>query len=173
MAFPLASRAASTEIQLGLGPTAYASTWRGDYGAGGTLRLGMRFAHVVGFDFQAWESMASVDTRLNTGLSLGVRGTLPLRAVHPYVRAFLIHQHEEGLVSAQHNPVGILAGIGSGIRHRAGAGGSLGVEIPARQINKRTTITFFTQVNATWLGNDLGPALYLGLDLGVGMDFLL
>ncbi len=167
------ARAASTEIQLGVGPSAYASTWRCDYGAGGTLRLGMRFAHVLGFDFQAWESLASVDTRLNTGLSLGVRGTLPLRAARPYVRAFVIHQHEEGIVSAQNSPLGILAGVGAGIRHRAGAGGSLGVEIPVRSVSKRTTILFFTQTNATWLSNHLGPSVYVGLDLGVGMDFLL
>lgn len=170
---PTQAQAAATEIQLALGPTAFASTWRGDFGGGGTLRLGMRFAHVVGFDFQSWETLASVDTRLLTGLSLGVRGTLPLRAVRPFVRAFVIHQHEEGIVSAQNNPIGVLAGIGAGIRHRAGAGGSLGIEIPARQITQRTTILFFTQANATWLGNALGPAVYVGLDLGVGMDFLL
>lgn len=173
LAWPTVASARSTEIQLGAGPSAYASTWRGDYGAGGTLKLGMRFAKVIGFDFQGWESLASVDTRLNTGLSLGVKATLPLRVVRPFARAFVIHQHEEGLVSAQANPVGVLAGVGAGIRHRAGAGFSAGVEVPVQRMNERTTITLFSQGNATWLGNALGPAWYVGLDLGVGMDFLL
>lgn len=168
-----ASAAARPEIQVGTGPSVNASTWRGDYGAGGTLKLGMRFARVVGFDFQGWETLSTVDTRLVTGLSVGVRGTIPLRRVRPFGRLFVIHQHEEGLVSAQANPLGVLAGIGAGIRHRAGAGFSVGVEVPVQKIGSRTTVTLFSQGNATWLANALGPAWYFGLDLGVGMDFLL
>lgn len=168
---PVCAHAA--EIQVGLGPSAYASTWRGDYGGGGTLKLGMRFARVIGFDFQGWESLASVDTRLLTGLSLGVRGSLPLERVSPFVRAFVIHQHEEGLVSAQATPLGVIAGIGAGIRHRAGAGFSLGADVPVQRVGKRTQINFFGQGNATWLANELGPAWYFGLDFGVSMDFSL
>ncbi len=167
------SRARAAEIQIGVGPSAYASTWRGDFGGGGTLKLGMRFARVLGFDFQGWESLASVDTRLVTGLSLGVRGSLPLKVASPFVRAFVIHQHEEGLASARATPLGVLAGIGAGIRHRAGAGFSLGVDVPARRIGKRTQVNFFSQGNATWLSNELGPAWYFGLDFGVSMDFSL
>lgn len=170
---PAPAAARSTEIQLGAGPSLMASTWRGDYAVGGTFKLGMRFARVIGFDFQGWESLATVDTRLNTGLSLGVRATLPLQRVRPFVRLFAIHQHEEGWTSAQANPLGVLAGIGAGIRHRAGVGFSVGAEAPVQRIGSRTTLTLFSQGNATWLANELGPSWYFGLDLGVGMDFLL
>lgn len=170
---PRNASAARPEIQIGAGPSVHATTWRGDFGAGGTLKLGMRFARVIGFDFQGWESLSSVDTRLNTGLSLGVRGTLPLPTVRPFARLFAIHQHEEGWASARANPIGVLAGIGAGIRHRAGLGVAAGVEIPVQKIGSRTTLNLFTQGNATWLANELGPTWTFGLDFGVGMDFLL
>lgn len=173
LAFPARASAAPAELQLGVGPSAWASTWRGDVGAGGTLRLGLRLAHVVAFDFQGWQSLGTVDTRIATGLSLGVRATLPLATVRPTARAFVIHQHEEGIVSAMAQPLGVVAGIGPGIRHRAGAGGALGVEIPVRRAGERSTITLFSQGVGTWLAGHLGPSLYVGLDLGVGLDFLL
>jgi hypothetical protein len=167
------AHATSHEVQLGAGPTAFVSSWRGDYGVGGALRLGWRMGGVFGVDFQTAESFASIDARLLTGLSIGVRGTVPLGAVRPYARLFVIHQHEEGFVSAQNEPLGTMAGIGAGIRHRAGAGGSLGAEIPLRRDGKRASFTFFSQANATRLANDLGPDWYFGLDVGIGLDYLL
>lgn len=167
------ARAMTHELQLGAGPSAFVSTWRGDYGGGVTARLGWRLGGVFGVDFQGWEGIASVDTRLDTGLSLGLRGSLPLRGASPFARLFVVHQHEEGLVSAQSDPLGVVAGIGAGIRHRAGAGGSLGVEVPLRREGTRTKFTLFSQGNAMHLGNRLGPDWYFGLDIGVGLDLLL
>lgn len=163
------------EVVAAGGSTAYASSWRGDWGGGGTLRAGVRFAHVVAVDFQAWESFATVNERINTGLSIGVTGYLPLRAVHPYARLFAMHQHEEGLVSVENTPAGTLFGIGPGIRHRAAGGLSLGAEIPfATTGDKRGTWLFFAGATGTYFPDDtLGPHTYVGLDLGLGFDFLL
>ncbi len=166
---------ADVELGAAAGATTYASTWRGDYGAGATLRAGVRFNHVFAVDFQTWESFATVNRRLNTGLSLGVTGYLPFRAAHPYARLFAIHQHEEGLVSAQNAPAGTLFGIGAGIRHRAGGGLSLGAEIPfGASRDKRFEWQVIADVTAMYFPDDsLGPHTYVGLNLGVGFDWLL
>jgi hypothetical protein len=166
---------ADVEMGVAAGSAVYASSWRGDYGAGATLRAGVRFAHVFAVDFQAWESYATVNERLNTGLSLGVTGYLPLRLVHPYARLFAMHQHEEGLVSVENTPAGTLFGIGAGIRHRAAGGLSLGAEVPFATTNeKRMAWLFFADVTATYFPDDtLGPHTYVGLNLGFGLDYLL
>lgn len=166
---------ADVEAVFAGGSTAYASSWRGDYGAGATLRAGLRFAHVFAVDLQVWESLATVNERLDTGLSLGVTGYVPLRVVHPFARLFAMHQHEEGLVSVEYAPAGTLFGIGAGIRHRAAGGLSLGAEVPIPAPGDgRLTPVFFAEVTASYFPDDtLGPHTYVGLDLGLGLDFLL
>ena len=166
--------AVPVELELAAGATTFASTWRGDFGGGGTLRLGSSFAHVFAIDFQAWEQLASVDRRLDTGLSFGVTGYVPLRVVHPYARLFVLHQHEESLVSVENAPAGVVLGIGSGIRHRAGGGLSLGAEIPFRRdTSGKLTWVMLANATGTWFPDLLGPHLYVGVDVGVGLDFLL
>ena len=166
--------AVPVELEVAAGATTFASTWRGDFGAVGTLRLGSRFAHVFAIDFQGWEELAGIDRRLNTGLSFGVTGYVPLHVAHPYARLFILHQHEEGLVSVENAPAGVVLGIGAGIRHRAGGGLSLGTEIPFRRdTNGKLTWVVIANATGTWFPDILGPHLYVGLDLGVGLDFLL
>jgi hypothetical protein len=167
---------ADVEVGLAAGATSWASTWRGDFGGGGTLRAGVRFARVVAIDFQSWESYATVNKRANTGLSLGVTGYLPLRPVHPYARLFAMHQHEEGLVSVENTPAGAVFGIGSGIRHRAGGGLSLGAEVPIDEtrFEKRMAWVVIADATAQYFPDDaLGPHTYVGINFGVGFDFLL
>ena len=175
----LASPRARAEVELGLvgGASTYASTWRGDYGAGGTLRGAVRFAHVVAGDFQAWESYATVNHRANTGLSLGITGYLPLSRVHPYGRIFAIHQHEEGLVSVANAPAGTLLGVGAGIRHRAGGGLSLGAEVPLPPTTRgeqRFKWNLIAEAMGVYFPDPtLGPGGYIGIDLGIGFDYSL
>jgi hypothetical protein len=169
------SRSAAADVELvGVtGATAYRSTWRGDYGAGTTLRAGARFSHFIEGDFQIWESYATVNHRIDTGLSLGVTAFIPLEALHPYVRLFVMHQHEEGLVSVVNAPAGYLFGIGAGIRHRAGGGGELGVEVPIhRTDDNRLALVFFGEAAALYFPDaTLGPHAYFVLDAGLGVDF--
>jgi hypothetical protein len=169
------ARATPVELEGAAGATTYASTWRGDYGLGSTLRAGVRFAHVFAGDFQVWESYASVNHRANTGLSLGVTGYLPLQSLHPYARLFAIHQHEEGLVSVANAPFGTLFGIGAGIRHRAGGGLTLGTEIPFHESDdKRLSWVLIAEANGVYFPDaTLGPSGYFGIDLGVGVGWLL
>ena len=174
-ATPGLARAGDVEMFASAGATTFASTWRGDYAAGGTLRAGARFSHVFAADFQIWETYATVNERLDTGLSLGIAAYLPREGARPFARLFAIHQHEEGLVSVTNAPAGFLFGIGAGIRHRAGGGLSLGAEIPFRDANNgRLKWVIVTNATGIWFPDaTLGPSAYFGLDIGVGLDFLL
>ena len=126
----LTTTARAGEIQIDAGTALLGSSWQGDFAGGGLLRLGYRFKHVIAIDLVGWEQLAAVNDRLDTGLTFGVTGFIPLKRVRPSLRLFAIHQHEEGLVSVAQTPAGFLFGIGSGIRHRAGGGLTLGAGIP-------------------------------------------
>ena len=162
----------TTELQGGLGVASFVSTWRGDYGGGGTLQLGARYAGVFGVDVMGWEALATVDRRLDTGLTLGITGYLPLEKVHPLARLFVIHQHEEALVSVENAPFGVALGIGAGIRHRVGGGLSLGAEFPL-QTRDRTTWCLTTRATAIALAGILGPSAYFGIDAALGFDLVI
>ncbi len=115
----------------------------------------------------------AVDTRLDTGLTLGVTGFLPLGTVRPSLRLYAIHQHEEGLVSLENEPGGAVLGIGAGIRHRAGGGLAPGIEVSLDQ-TKELEWLFLGSFDATWFPDDsLGPAAYFALNLGLGLNYSL
>ena len=166
----LASPSRAGEIQVDAGTSVLGSSWQGDFAAGGLLRLGYRFAHVVAIDFVGWEQYATVDTRLDTGLTFGVTGFLPLKRVRPSLRIFAIHQHEEALVSVANAPAGVLFGIGSGIRHRAGGGLTLGAEIP---FLKRGDLEWLVvaDLEGIWFPDPLGPNYYFGANVGIGFNY--
>lgn len=166
IAFP--SRAG--EIQVDAGTSMLGSSWQGDFAVGGLLRLGYRFAHVVAIDFVGWEQYATVDTRMDTGLTFGVTGFIPLKRVRPSLRLFAIHQHEEAMVSVASTPGGLVFGIGPGIRHRAGGGLTLGAEIP---FLKRGDLEWVVvaDLEGIWFPDPLGPNYYFGANVGIGFNF--
>ncbi len=161
------------ELQLDAGLATRKSTWRGDWTIGTQLGFGYRFARVFALDVVVWEERAAVDTRLDTGLTFGVSGTLPWEKVRPTLRAYFIHQHEEGLVSVADHPFGTVAGIGTGIRHRAGFGARLGLEIP---FSKKKNFEWFvlTGLDVTWFPDaTLGPSAYYGVMGAIGFNYSL
>ncbi|MGZ5968076.1 MAG: hypothetical protein ACXWP4_10450 [Polyangiales bacterium] len=161
------------ELEVDLGYSVRKSTWRGDWTTGGQLGGGYRFARVLSVDFAVWEELARVDDRVNTGLTFGVTGVLPLEKVRPTLRAYFIHQHEEGLVSVEDHPFGTIAGIGAGIRHRAGLGGKLGLEIPFSK-KKKTEWVANVGLDTTWFPDaTLGPSVYFGVTGGIGLRYAL
>jgi hypothetical protein len=163
--------ASAGEFQLDIAGSFGASTWRSDYMAGGQLRLGYRFAKVFAIDAVGWEEFASVDKRMNTGLTFGVTGFLPFERIRPSLRLYFIHQHEEGLVSVEESPFGTALGIGAGIRHRAGVGTTLGLEIPFKR-TKEVEYVALAGASGTWFPDDtLGPGGYFGLAGGVGLNY--
>jgi hypothetical protein len=169
------------EIQVDAGTTMLGSSWQGDFAAGGLVRLGYRFARIVAIDFVGWEQMATVNDRLDTGLTFGVTGFVPLKRVRPSLRVFAIHQHEEGAVSVAQTPGGFLFGIGSGIRHRAGGGLTLGAEIPLQCARPgELEWVIFVELQSIWFPpgapagpSGLGPEFYYGGNLGIGFNYSL
>ncbi len=176
----LSAPARAGEIQIDSGITALGSSWQGDFAAGGLLRLGYRFGHVVAIDIVGWEQLAVVNDRVDTGITFGVTGFIPLKYARPSLRIFAIHQHEEGAVSVAQTPAGFIFGIGSGIRHRAGGGLTLGVEIPFYK-DRGLEIVGLVELQSIWFPppsppagpSGLGPEFYYGGNLGLGFNFSL
>ncbi|MSQ82592.1 MAG: hypothetical protein EXR77_06695 [Myxococcales bacterium] len=125
-----AMKAEALEVQGEVGANAVTSTWQGDGGGGGQLRLGTRFWQWLTVDFAGWTQYLRVDQRSTTGLTFGLAATLAGPRLRPTLRVYALHQHEEGLVSVKENPWGTLFGIGAGIRHRAGGGVQVSAEMP-------------------------------------------
>ncbi len=170
------TEARAGEIQADLAYTARKSAWRGDWTGGAQLGLGYRFARMIAVDFVGWNELARVDSRMNTGLTFGVTGAIPREGIRPTLRLYFIHQHEEGLVSVVEHPFGTLAGIGSGIRHRAGAGARIGVEIPldTKRPGAKTEWVALVSLDTTWFPDaTLGPSLYMGIMAGAGFNYTL
>jgi hypothetical protein len=171
IAFVAPRRAFALELQADAGAAFRRSSWRGDTIFGTQLGAGLRFAHAISLDFTGWEEYASVDQRLNTGLTFGVTGTLPSPTARPFVRLYFIHQHEEGLVSVRDHPFGTVAGIGTGIRHRAGMGTRFGVEVPFAK-KKRVEWFFTAGGDVTWFPDDtIGPGFYFGASGTIGLTY--
>jgi hypothetical protein len=159
------------ELVLELAPSARLSTWRGDPGGGAQIRVGYRLGGVFTLDAAVLEELHAVDVRQLTGLSVGVAGTLRLEAVRPFLRAFFVHQHEQGWVSVSKAPLTSVLGVGSGILHRVGFGFTAGAEKGLVQKN-RWELFFAPALNATVIPDPtLGPTTYFGLLLGIGLNY--
>lgn len=147
------------------------STWRGDWLAGPRLAGGYRIDGVAGPDFGVWTEMGAVDTRLNTGISVGFNiALLPEKPRRPTARLYGVHQHEEGLVSVLEHPWTTTFGIGPGIRHRAGAGAKVGVELDLQEREgRRGRWVYVVDLDTTWFPETLlGPRWTVGLSAGFG-----
>jgi hypothetical protein len=162
------------ELDLALGLDAADSEWDEDHLSYGTFKLGYRF-------WQPWFQLTyigklgygSVDERILTYLSFGpeVRPQLFDR-LRPYVRATLVHQHEENVDAAQNQPFQSAIGVGDGLRHRGGFAGAVGLEVPFYELPRGDWYVSF-DLAATYFPDDRGPHRYLtaGASLGIKWDF--
>jgi hypothetical protein len=168
-----AAGAGAAEGQFATGPAASASSWRGDGAIGQSLKLGARFSDIVAIDALGRLSYANVDTRMLTYVSLGVTlyGRIG-KSVRPFGRLAFVHQHEEPLSAVRHDPFGAVFGVGDGIRHRGGFGGSLGAEIILKR-EGRGELVFAADANASWFPDPRGPTFYLGGGLWIGVNYSL
>ena len=91
--------------------------------------------------------------------------------VRPSLRLYFIHQHEEALVSVEESPGTVALGIGDGIRHRAGGGGALGVEVPFEKSGNAEYVFVATGSVTAFPDDTLGPGAYFGLTAGVGLNY--
>lgn len=148
------------ELQARLGLSGGLSNWSGDPGGYGSLTLGMRLFGVAGPYFQGRLGYGAVDQRVLTFLSFGVEGGFAANE-KLFPRAFFgfVHQHEESMAAIDNEPAGALLGIGSGIRHRAGAQLGLGLDIKILD-EPKYKITIGPELWAAYLGYSSGPNWY-------------
>lgn len=162
--------AAAGEVGVATGTSGALSTWRGDGAIAQSLRAGYRIGDIVSLDAMGRFGYASVDQRFLTTLALGATIYGRLGKFRPYGGIFVVHQHEEPMPAMRANPVGALAGIGDGIRHRAGPAATLGVELPV--YTQRTMLLYVAaQAEGNWFPDERGPSLYVGGALWVGVHY--
>jgi hypothetical protein len=155
LVFLLSSRASASEIRASVGPSAGVSSWRSDYGVGTAFRASYKFGTRVSADFGTGFGYNTVDTRFVTQILAGVSLYQPIGNSRLVLGFFGTHQHEESVASAMKQPIGVLFGVGDGVRHRAGVGSSVGFEFPLLQTRKNDALV------SEWLGGVAVDAAYL------------
>lgn len=153
-------------LGISAGLDAQGTTWAEDGAGHASLRADYRWTR-FGLYFLGKTGYAEIDERTLQHLAVGGHVWFRWRSMRPYLRAGLVHQHEIPGAAVEHDPVGSLTGFGSGIRHRGGAGGALGLQIPFRD---RTRGDFFValELSADALLGAPGPGLYWGGGAAVG-----
>lgn len=148
------------ELMARLGLSGGLSNWSGDPLGYGSLTLGMRLFGIAGPYFQGRLGYGAVDQRMLTFLSIGVEGGFSAgEKLFPRAFAGFVHQHEESMAAVDNEPVGALLGIGSGIRHRAGAQFGFGLDI--KILNEpKYNIHIGPEMMAAYLGYSSGPNWY-------------
>ncbi len=147
------------------------SSWAGDAGAFAGVRLGFRFLDVVAPYFVARAGYATVNQRVLELIQLGVQAWARLGITRPYLRAGLVHQHEESWAAYKVDVVNSFLGVADGIRHRGGGEFALGLDVPVKQVGA-WQIHVTVEGLATVFPPDLkGPRVYGGGTLGVGFNY--
>jgi len=163
--------ASAGEIQVAGGPGAYASSWRGDGTFGQALKVGYRFADRIAIDSMGRLGYGTVDERIITYLSLGATLYGRLGPVRPYARLAVVHQHEEPSPGVRADPYGTVFGVGDGIRHRAGFGSSLGLDLPIQKTKSGVELIVGIDTSGVWFPDPRGPKIYAGGALWLGVNF--
>lgn len=160
------------DFRLELGASGAGSEWRGDAAAYGSLELGYRFIDLVGIYGGADVGYATVDTRMLSLVTLGGQIWGRIGPVRPWLKLGFLHQHEESLSVVAGNYVDALFGIGDGIRHRAGGEAAIGADVP---VFRDGDVELFASAQgfAKMFPDDLGPIVYAGGGLGLGMSYWL
>lgn len=173
--FSVGGVAEAVELQAATGPNVQGSSWRGDAIVGSALKLGVRFREFFAIDALTRLGYATVDQRMVTYLSLGATAYLRLwdGKIRPFARLALVHQHEEPLSAVREDAFGALFGVGDGIRHRGGFGGSLGSDFMIAKSGKFTEFLVGADLNTSYFPDPRGPQLYFGGGLWAGLVYSL
>jgi hypothetical protein len=160
-------------LRVALGGSALGSTWGGDAAAYTGARLGFRFIDLIGPYAALNVGYGVVDDRMLTAISLGGAIWLPeLGPVRPFGRLGLVHQHEESLSVVADDFGSALFGVGDGIRHRAGGEAVVGIDFPVWE-DGDWEIFGAVDGELKLFPDDLGPVLYAGGGLNLGMNYTL
>jgi hypothetical protein len=169
--------ASAGEVRASFGPSAGVSSWRADYAAGTAFRASYKFGRRVSADFGTGFGYGTVDNRFVTQILVGLSLYQPVGSVRFALGAFGMHQHEESVASARKEPVGVVFGVGDGIRHRAGVGTSLGLEVPLIQSRKNDVLVseWFggVAVDGAYIFHGTGPTYTGAARLSLGFSYVL
>jgi len=162
----------ASDLRLNLSLSGAGSEWRDDGALWGGLGLGFRFRDIIGLYALGRLGYGAVDQRMLTLLAIGAQIWGRLGPTRPYARLAFIHQHEESLPAVEQNVGGAVFGVGDGIRHRGGAEGALGIDLP---IHTKLPWTFFANAELSFAGfpNSSGPGWYMLGTLGLGLHYTL
>jgi hypothetical protein len=168
---PIAARPKG-EVIGALGATAGSSTWPGDPVAMSTLKVGYRFFDWIAPYYLGRLGYGVVNHRSLLTLSFGVQMWGRLGPTRPYVRASILHQHEESLAAMRADTGGALFGVGDGIRHRYGGELGLGLDFP---IHKNRAVEFVASLEATsdYMPDVRGPGWYVLGSAALGINYTL
>ena len=172
----VASTAAADDhhLRLSASSNASGSTWEGDFASWVGGKVGARFIDLVGPYAQFQVGYGVVDDRMLSLLSLGGQVWLPNIAwARPFARLAFVHQHEESLSVVADDFGSALLGIGDGIRHRAGGELGLGVDIDIARVSESWQLYGAVDGSAKLFPDELGPMLYAGAGLNLGMSYTL
>lgn len=162
------ARAGEVRVTAGIGGAG--TEWRGDAVVTTRLKIGYRFFDIFALYGDFGLGYADVDQRVITQFAFGIQGWLRWGFARPYLRASVVHQHEESLSVVAGDLGRAILGLGEGIRHRGGLELALGSDFSLYQ---RKRLQLFLSVDAfvKWFPGDMGPALYAGATLGFGMNW--
>ncbi|MBL9005477.1 MAG: hypothetical protein JNJ46_14580 [Myxococcales bacterium] len=161
------------QLLVSVGLMAGGTTWQGDPLGTGSLLLGLRLFRTIALFAQGRLGYARIDERQLTAILIGLMGGGYLSSkVYGRISVSFIHQHEESIAAVAEQPGGALLGIGTGIRHRAGVQGNLGVDFVAYR-QPKYELTVGPEVALSYLTYSTGPSVYGFVGLSVGGAFQL
>lgn len=159
------------QLLLSVGLLAGGTTWAGDALGTGSLLLGLRLYRSIALVVQGRLGYGRIDQRQLTAILIGLMGGGYLaNKVYGRLSVSFVHQHEESIAAVAEQPGGALLGIGTGIRHRAGVQGNLGVDfIVYRQ--PKYELSLGPEVALSYLTYSTGPSIYGFAGLSAGSAF--
>ncbi len=159
------------QLLLSVGLLTGGTTWQSDPLGTGSLLLGLRLYRTIALVVQGRLGYARIDQRQLTAILVGLMGGGYLsEKVYGRLSVSFIHQHEESIAAVAEQPGGALLGIGTGIRHRAGVQGNLGVDFVAYR-QPKYELTIGPEVALSYLTYSTGPSVYGFVGLSVGGAF--
>ncbi len=159
------------ELLLSISLLAGGTTWQGDPLGTGSLLLGLRLFSSIALVVQGRLGYARIDQRQLTAILVGLLGGGYLsEKVYGRLSVSFVHQHEESIAAVAEQPAGALLGIGTGIRHRAGVQGNLGVDFVAYR-QPKYDLTVGPEVAISYLTYSTGPSVYGFVGLSAGGAF--
>ncbi len=168
---PAPKPASLGELQLSVAAGGQGSTWPGDPSGFVGVRAGFRFRDLVAPYFIGRMGYAEVNQRVLEMIQLGVQIWARLGITRPYLRAGILHQHEESWAAYKVDYLGSFLGVADGINHRDGGEFALGMDIPVAQY-KAWQFHFTFEGFATLFPPDQrGPRAYGGGTLGFGFNY--